>query len=95
METIEHIIQRPEKQSHETPLFLQHGAWHGAWCWNQFLDYFASLGYEVHAISLPAEALNAKLIVFPGQAHNLMMEPGWQQVADTIDAWVTNELGLP
>ena len=42
-----------------------------------------------------AEALNAKLIVFPEQAHNLMMEPAWQQVADMIDAWVTNELGLP
>jgi pimeloyl-ACP methyl ester carboxylesterase len=264
VETVEHIIQRPETQSHEIPLFLQHGAWHGAWCWNQFLDYFTSLGYKVHTISLPghgnssmnkghidkysfqdyvdcmaaeitrvsptpvvmghslggsivqkylethsvpgavllasvpvtgmlrmtlrllwrhpwqtlktgllmnayawvetpelaaahflssdtaidvhefharlvpesfcvglrltlspslhpekvrspvlvlaaendalfsvaeerrtAEALNAKLVVFPGQAHNLMMEPAWKQVADTIDAWVTNELGLP
>ena len=53
MKTIEHIIKQPEKRAHETPLLFQHGAWHGAWCWELWLDYFASLGYEVHAISLP------------------------------------------
>ena len=42
-----------------------------------------------------AEALDAKFMVFPGQAHNLMMEPEWQQVADVIDDWITNELQLP
>ncbi len=54
MDTIEHVIRRPANPVHKTPLLLQHGAWHGAWCWEQWLDYFASLGYEVHAISLPA-----------------------------------------
>ena len=53
MQAIEHIIQRPPQQTHQTPLLFQHGAWHGAWCWQQWLDYFTSLGYEVHAISLP------------------------------------------
>lgn len=53
METIEHIIKQPQKRAHETPLLFQHGAWHGAWCWDLWMDYFASLGYEVHAISLP------------------------------------------
>lgn len=53
METIEHIIQQPEKRIHETPLLFQHGAWHGAWCWQLWMDYFTSLGYETHAISLP------------------------------------------
>ena len=54
METIEHIIQQPVKRTHDTPLLFQHGAWHGAWCWQQWMDYFSSLGYEVHTISLPA-----------------------------------------
>lgn len=54
METIEHIIQQPVKRTHKTPLLFQHGAWHGAWCWQRWVDYFSSLGYEVHAISLPA-----------------------------------------
>ncbi len=67
METIEHVIQRPTKRAHETPLLFQHGAWHGAWCWQQWMDYFASLGYEVHAISLPAHgksSFNKKHINF-------------------------------
>jgi len=53
-ETIEHNIQQPGKRTHQTPLLFLHGAWHGAWCWGQWMNYFASLGYEVHAISLPA-----------------------------------------
>jgi pimeloyl-ACP methyl ester carboxylesterase len=53
METIEHIIQQPAKRTHKTPLLFQHGAWHGAWCWQYWMDYFGSLGYETHAISLP------------------------------------------
>lgn len=53
MESIEHVIRQPAKRIHQTPLLLQHGAWHGAWCWQTWMDYFASLGYETHAISLP------------------------------------------
>jgi len=53
VEEIEHIIRQPANRAHRTPILLQHGAWHGAWCWEYWLDYFASLGYEVHAISLP------------------------------------------
>jgi len=53
METIEHIIQQPAIRTHKTPLLFQHGAWHGAWCWQHWMGYFSSLGYEVHAISLP------------------------------------------
>lgn len=33
-------------------MVLLHGAWHGAWCWENFLPFFAEQGYEVHAISL-------------------------------------------
>ncbi len=54
METIEHNVQQPRLRTHKTPILFQHGAWHGAWCWQQWMDYFARLGYEVHAISLPA-----------------------------------------
>jgi pimeloyl-ACP methyl ester carboxylesterase len=53
METIEHIVRKPAERTHEIPLFLMHGAWHGAWCWERLMGYFAGLGYEVHAISLP------------------------------------------
>ncbi len=53
METIEHVIRQPAKRVHQTPLLFQHGAWHGAWCWQSWMDYFPSLGYETHTISLP------------------------------------------
>lgn len=36
-----------------SPLLFVHGAWHGAWCWEEFfLDHFAGLGYECVALSL-------------------------------------------
>ena len=54
VETIEHNVQQPRNRIHQTPLLFLHGAWHGAWCWQLWMDYFASLGYEVHSISLPA-----------------------------------------
>ncbi|TGK22265.1 alpha/beta fold hydrolase [Leptospira fluminis] len=48
------IVRRPTKKSkHKTPLLFVHGAWHGAWCWDEFfLPYFASKGFEVHALDL-------------------------------------------
>lgn len=38
---------------YRTPLLFVHGAWHGAWCWDEgFLDYFAERGFASHALSL-------------------------------------------
>lgn len=48
---LEVISQYPETKTHPTPLLFVHGAWHGAWCWQNFLPYFAQRGYEVHAVS--------------------------------------------
>jgi pimeloyl-ACP methyl ester carboxylesterase len=67
MEIIEHIVKQPEKRTHKTPLLFQHGAWHGAWCWQLWMDYFSSIGYETHAISLPGHgksSLNKKHLNF-------------------------------
>jgi alpha-beta hydrolase superfamily lysophospholipase len=41
-----------------------------------------------------AEALHAKYIECPEGPHDLMMEQGWQDVADTIDAWISHDLKL-
>jgi pimeloyl-ACP methyl ester carboxylesterase len=50
---LEVISIQPEQQRFETPLLFVHGAWHGAWCWEEnFLPYFADKGYAVHALSL-------------------------------------------
>lgn len=38
---------------YRVPVLFVHGAWHGAWCWDEgFLDYFAEQGFEAHALSL-------------------------------------------
>jgi pimeloyl-ACP methyl ester carboxylesterase len=32
---------------HPVPLLFVHGAWHAAWCWDEyFLDFFAENGYR-------------------------------------------------
>jgi len=43
----------PGGSSSKPPLVFVHGSYHAAWCWAvHFMPYFASKGYEVHAISL-------------------------------------------
>src|SRR5512144_1553366 len=49
---LEIISKAPRQKTHETPLLFLHGAWHAAWCWENFLPYFAEQGYETHALSL-------------------------------------------
>jgi len=50
---LEVITHEPVTDRKPRPLLFVHGAWHGAWCWNEhFLPYFAEHGYEVHAPSL-------------------------------------------
>jgi pimeloyl-ACP methyl ester carboxylesterase len=40
-------------ESHTAPLLFVHGAWHGAWCWDEhFLDFFAGRGYRAVAVSV-------------------------------------------
>jgi pimeloyl-ACP methyl ester carboxylesterase len=51
---LELITRTPKTRTHQTPLLLQHGAWHAAWCWEGWMDYFADKGYEVHALNSPA-----------------------------------------
>jgi pimeloyl-ACP methyl ester carboxylesterase len=50
---LELISKSPPTNGRPTPLLFVHGAWHGAWCWDEhFLDHFANHGYHVHALSL-------------------------------------------
>jgi pimeloyl-ACP methyl ester carboxylesterase len=48
------LIRHPAKNGNKsTPVLFIHGAWHGAWCWEEyFLPYFASKGYDAYALSL-------------------------------------------
>ncbi len=50
---LEVLERMPPGEAHSTPLLFVHGAWHGAWCWNDhFLPYFAEHGYRAFAPSL-------------------------------------------
>ena len=50
---LEVISKLPSAPRAAPPLLFVHGAWHGAWCWDEyFLDYFAAHGYAAHALSL-------------------------------------------
>ena len=57
------------------PLLFVHGAWHGAWCWEQhFLPFFAGQGYEVHALDLR------------GHGQSPAKKPmRWNRIADYVD----------
>ena len=50
---LEIISRKPKGVARSTPLLFVHGAWHGAWCWEEnFLPYFAEKGYPAYALSL-------------------------------------------
>ena len=50
---IELISHVPAAPTYPAPLLFVHGAFVGAWCWDEhFLPYFAQRGFAVHALSL-------------------------------------------
>jgi pimeloyl-ACP methyl ester carboxylesterase len=53
---IERIVCTPKRRRFQTPILMQHGMWHGAWCWRQWQELLAGWGWESHAFSLPGHA---------------------------------------
>ena len=50
---IERVSYFPRQRRFSTPLLMQHGMFHGAWCWAGWQALLAEWGWESHAISLP------------------------------------------
>ncbi|MBX0329222.1 alpha/beta hydrolase [Oscillochloris sp. ZM17-4] len=50
---IERVVYTPEVRRFATPIVMQHGMWHGAWCWQEWQALLAEWGWESHAHSLP------------------------------------------
>lgn len=47
------VIDKGRNAPDVPPLLFVHGAWHGAWCWDEhFLDLYADLGHRALALSL-------------------------------------------
>lgn len=53
---IERIVYLPKNRRFDTPILMQHGMWHGAWCWELWQKLFAEWGWETRAHSLPGHA---------------------------------------
>jgi pimeloyl-ACP methyl ester carboxylesterase len=50
---LEVIDRGSVSEAHPVPLLFVHGAWHAAWCWDEyFLSFFADKGYRALAVSL-------------------------------------------
>ena len=53
---LEVVTRTPARLKHKTPLLFIHGAFTGAWCWEEhFLSFFAEAGYAAHALSLSGQ----------------------------------------
>jgi pimeloyl-ACP methyl ester carboxylesterase len=53
---IERIAYTPKERRFQTPILMQHGMWHGAWCWHLWQELLAEWGWESHTFSLPGHA---------------------------------------
>lgn len=57
------------------PLLFVHGAWHGAWCWEEhFAGHFEALGYDVHTVELRGHHQGAGAPRLP-----------WYSIADYVE----------
>jgi len=73
---LEHISHRPITAKSAIPLLFIHGAWHGAWCWDEFfLPYFAQQGYHAHALSLRGHGDSPK-------TKRMFLNGVWDYIAD-------------
>lgn len=52
-ETSENKKKRQVVENPEGVIVLVHGICHGAWCWENFINFFADREYQCYAISLP------------------------------------------
>ncbi|WAJ43210.1 alpha/beta fold hydrolase [Mycobacterium sp. Aquia_216] len=82
---LEVIEKGPGRDSAKPPVLFVHGAWHGAWCWDEyFLDFFAEKGYRTVALSL--------------RGHGNSTAPRsmrWCSIADFVDDVEAVANGLP
>lgn len=46
------LLAEDRNATRSNAILFVHGAWHGAWCWEKFLPYFAQHGYAAYALSL-------------------------------------------
>lgn len=82
---LELLSRFPQHQDPRPPLLFVHGAWHGAWCWDEhFLPYFAARGWAAYGLSLRGH----------GNSHG-RAGLRWHRIADYVDDVASVAAGLP
>lgn len=59
---------------------LVHGAWHGAWCWDELIPVLEALGHTVHAIDLPGGGSD------PAPDNAVTLDAWAQRVVEAVEA---------
>lgn len=84
---LELLTRKPDRETCKTPILFVHGAWHGAWCWEEhFLSYFAEQGFTVYAFSFRNHGNSES-------KGSLRWRSGSEYVADL--AQVVEQIGVP
>ncbi|TMD54231.1 MAG: lysophospholipase [Chloroflexi bacterium] len=74
-----------EREARRAPILFVHGAWHGAWCWeDHFVPYFANRGWQVTALNLRAHG-------GPRERRGLR----WKRIADYVEDLAAAAAALP
>lgn len=83
---LEVITRAPKGAAHPTPLLFVHGAYGGAWVWDQhFLPFFAEHGFVAHALSLRGHGESEGRAALPfARLRDFVSDVA--QVADRLDA---------
>ena len=76
---LELITRQPDRPSFPIPILFVHGAWHGAWCWNEFfMPYFAWRGYTPFAFSYRGHgASDGRRTLLANLARAYVEDLGW------------------
>lgn len=79
------VITGSGDTTHNTPILFVHGAWHAAWCWENFLPYFARQGYMSYAVSLRGHGASAgrDKLRWHSAAHDYVADVA--QIAQTLE----------
>jgi alpha-beta hydrolase superfamily lysophospholipase len=80
------LSRLPKEQKFKTKLLFVHGAWHGAWCWKGFMDYFSERGFQCWALDLPGHGQRGNE---PG-----LWKKGMMDYVDEVDR-AAREIGNP
>ena len=67
---LDRLLTYDEHMTQRSPIFFVHEAWHAAWCWENFLPYFANRGYAAYAVSLRGHGTSEGHSIFGNLYYN-------------------------